>query len=46
MVDNINGDITKICFCELCISAKILQNLSTKPILEIITKWDSIHIDL
>lgn len=38
MIDDINSDIIKICFYELCISAKITQNLSTKFMLEVNTK--------
>ena len=31
IVDDIDGNLTKICFCESYISAKITQNPSTKP---------------
>ena len=46
MVDNIDGDPTKICFCESYISAKIMQNPSNKPISEVTTKMNRVYIDL
>ena len=46
MVDDIDGNPTKICFYNSCISIKIMQNLSTKPISEVSTKLDRVHVDL
>ena len=46
MVDNIDGDPTKICFCESCISAKITRNPSSKPMSEVTTKMGRVHMDL
>ncbi len=46
MVDDIDGDPTKICFCESCISAKITRNLSTKPMSEVTTKLGRVNMDL
>lgn len=45
MVDNTDGNTTKICFCKSYISAKITQNLSSKPISEITIKIGGMHID-
>lgn len=45
MIDNMDTSPTKIYFCEFCISTKITQNLSTKPILKITTKLGRIHVD-
>ena len=46
MVDDIDNDPTKICFCESCISAKITKNLSTKPMSEVTIKLSRVHMDL
>ncbi len=46
MVHDIDGDQTKICFCESYNSAKITRNLNTKPVLEVITKLSRVNIDL
>lgn len=46
IVDNIDSNSTKICFHKLYISAKIMQNLSSKPISEITTKMGKMYIDL
>ena len=46
IVDNIDGDPTKICFYASYISAKIMQNPSSKPMSEVITKIDKMHMDL
>lgn len=46
MIDNIDGDLTKVCFCELCINAKIMQNLNSKPMLKVTTKIVRVYIDL
>lgn len=46
IINNIDGDSTKICFYELCISAKIIRNLSTKPMSEVTTKLGRVYIDL
>lgn len=45
IVDNINGDLTKICFCKLYISAKITQNAGIKPLSEITINLSKIFID-
>lgn len=47
MVDNINDDLIKICFCdcELCTSIKITQNLSNKPMSKVTTKLGEVHMD-
>lgn len=45
MVYDIDGDISKICFCKSYISSKIIYNPSKKFILEVIKKWDGIHIN-
>lgn len=46
IIDDINGNLTKICFYESYISAKITQNSSTKLISEIIIKLNRIHMYL
>ncbi len=46
MVDDIDGDPTKICFCESCINAKITRNPSTKPMSQVTTKLGRMHMDL
>ena len=46
MVANIDSDLTKICFCESYISAKITQNSSSRPMSEVTTKMGKVHIDL
>ena len=46
IVDNINGNLTKICFCELCISAKKTRNPSSKPMLEVTIKMGRVYMDL
>lgn len=46
IIDNINGDLTKIYFCELYISIKITRNLGTKSMSKITTKLDRVHMDL
>lgn len=46
MVDNDDNNSSKICFCKLCISSKITQNLSKKPMSEVTTKLGRVHIDL
>ncbi len=46
MVNDIDGDPTKICFCESCISAKITRNPSTKPMSEVTTKLGRVNMDL
>ncbi len=46
MVNDIDGDPTKICFCESFISAKITRNPSTKPMSEVTTKLGRVHMDL
>ena len=47
MVDDIDGDPTKICFCdcESCTSTKITQNPSNKPMSEITTKLGRVYMD-
>lgn len=45
IVDNINGNLIKICFYKSYISTKIKKNLSTKLISKITTKLDKIHIN-
>ncbi len=46
IVDDINGDPSKICFCESCISSKIMRNPNTKSISEVTTKLSRVYIDL
>ena len=46
MVDDIDNDPNKICFYESCISLKITQNLSKKPMSEVTTKLGRVYIDL
>ncbi len=46
MVDNIDDDSSKICFCEACIRAKITRNPSKKPISAMTEKLERVHIDL
>lgn len=46
MVDDIDGDPTKICFCKLFINAKITQNSRSKPMSEVIFKLVRAHIGL
>lgn len=46
MVDNDDKDSSKICFCKLCISSKITQNTSKKPISEVTTKLGRVYMDL
>lgn len=46
ILDNIDGDLNKIYFCNLGIDAKIIKNPSVKPMSEIITKLGKMHIDL
>ena len=47
MVDDIDGDPTKICFydCKSCTGTKITQNPSNKPMSEVTTKLDRVHMD-
>ena len=47
IIDNIDGNPTKICFCNYksCTNTKIMQNLSNKPMSEVTTKLDRVHID-
>ena len=44
IVNDIDNDPTKICFCESCISAKITRNPSTKPMSEVTTKLGKVHM--
>lgn len=46
IVDNIDDDPTKICFCESYFSAKILRNPYSKPMSEVIIKMGMVYIDL
>ena len=46
MVDDIDGDPSKICFCEACIGAKITRNPSKKPISAVTEKLERVHMDL
>lgn len=46
MVDNINSDLTKICFYESYFSAKITKNLSSKLMSKITTKIGKVYMDL
>lgn len=45
MIGGFDSNPTKICFYESCMSAKITQNLTTKPMSEVITKLSRVHID-
>lgn len=45
MVDNINGNLTKICFYKLYINVNIIQNLSIKLISKLITKLGKLYIN-
>ena len=46
MVDDIDDDPTKICFCESCICAKITIHPSMKPMSKVTTKLGRVHMDL
>ena len=46
IVDNIDGNPNKICFCELYISVKITRNPSTKLLSKVSIKLGRIYIDL
>ena len=46
IVDDIDGDPSKICFCEVCIEAKITRISSEKPILPGTEKLERVHLDL
>lgn len=46
IVNNIDGDLTKICFYKLYINIKIVKNLCTKPMSDIITKPYRVHMNL
>lgn len=46
MIDNINSNLTQICFYESYIDAKIMSNLCIKFLLKVTTKLDRVHIDL
>lgn len=45
IVDNINNNLTKTCFYNLYITAKIMQNASINLISKITTKLSKINID-
>lgn len=44
IVDNIDGDLNKICFCKSCNSLKIMRNSRTKPMSEVTNQLDRVHI--
>lgn len=46
IVDDIDSNLTKICFCESYINIKITKNSSIKPILKVTTKLNRLYIDL
>lgn len=46
IVNDIDGDLSKIYFCKLCINLKIMQNPSKKPMSEVTTKLDRVYMDL
>lgn len=46
IIDNIDGNPTKIYFYQLCINAKITKNPRIKPILKITTKLNKMHMSL
>lgn len=46
IIDDINGDPSKIYFCESYISSKIMRDLSKKPVLKVTTKLGRVNIDL
>lgn len=45
MIDNIDSNLSKICFCKVYIEAKILKNLSKKPISAMTEKLKKVYID-
>ena len=46
MVDDIDGDPSKICFSETCIKVKITRNPSKKSFSAVKEKLERVHIDL
>ena len=46
MVEDIDDDQSKICFCEACIEAKITRTSSRKPISAVTEKLIIVQIDL
>ena len=46
MVDDIDSNPSKICFCEICIGAKITRNPSKKPISAMTEKLERVQMDL
>lgn len=46
IVDDIDDDPSKICFCESYISSKITRNPSKKLISEVTIKLDRVYMDL
>lgn len=45
IIDNIDGNLIKICFYESYINIKIIRNLNTKFMSKIITRLNEIHKD-
>lgn len=46
IIDDIDNNLSKICFCGLYISLKIIENLSKKRISELITKLGKVNMDV